>query len=69
MPSLPHTLSHLAVVIHLMEERAERTPIPFLREQICKELEKMTKRFEVEYNEFLAATGQSHTAEMLRRAA
>lgn len=46
----------------------EKTPIPFLQKQMGADLERLSKRFETEYQEFLAATGQSHTAEMLRPA-
>jgi len=62
-------LTHLAVVIDLKEERLEKTEIPFLRKQLSEDLEKLLKRFETEYQEFLVSTGQSCPAEMLRRAA
>ncbi len=69
MPSLPHTLTHLALLIDLLEDRMERTPIPFLRAQIRTELDRLCQRFDTEYHEFMAATGQNHTAQMLRSAA
>lgn len=69
MPSLPYTLTNLAHLIDRLEERMETTSIPFLQKQIEAELERLSKRFEAEYQEFLATTGQSHTAEMLRPAA
>jgi hypothetical protein len=68
MLALPHTLTNLALLIDRMEERMEKTPIPFLQKQMGADLERLSKRFETEYQEFLAATGQSHTAEMLKPA-
>ena len=66
MSPLPATLTHLALIIDLKEERLEKSPIPFIRTQIRAELDGLFRRFEAEYQEFLAATGQSHTAQMLR---
>ena len=69
MPSLPYTLTNLALLIDRMEERMEQATIPFLQAQIRSEVERLTKRFETEYEAFMAATGQAHTAQMLRSAA
>ena len=52
-------LSYLATLIHLREERLDKTEIPFLRRQIATELEGLMKRFQTEYQEFLTATGQA----------
>ena len=62
-------LTHLALVIDVTEERLEKTEIPFLRKTLSEALEKLLKRFEVEYQEYLIATDQKCSAEILRRAA
>ncbi len=69
MPSLPYTLTNLALLIDRMEGRMEQTTIPFLQAQIRSEVERLTRRFETEYEAFMTATGQTHTAQMLRSAA
>jgi len=60
--SLPYTLTRLALIIDLKEQRLEQTPSPFLRTEIRSELEDLMKRLEAEYHEFLVASGQSHKA-------
>ena len=51
-------ITYLAISIDLQEERLEKNPIPFLRKQIVTDLEKLFKRFEAEYQEFMTTTGQ-----------
>ncbi|MDR3403541.1 MAG: hypothetical protein P4L99_13670 [Chthoniobacter sp.] len=69
MSTLPPMLNYLALVIDLREERLEKTTIPFLQKQISTELEGLLERFQREYHEYLAATGQSDPAALLRVAA
>ena len=66
---MPPMITYLAIVIDLQEERLEKNPIPFLRTQIVTDLEKLFKRFEAEYQEFILTTGQCPTMETLRAAA
>ena len=62
-------LTYLAMVIDLREERLEKTTIPFLQKQISSELEGLLERFQTQYQEYLATTGQSDPAALLRVAA
>jgi molecular chaperone GrpE (heat shock protein) len=65
---LPYTLNNLALLIDRLEERIEKTSIPFLQKQIGAEIERLSKRFEAEYDEFLATNGQSHAKDILKPA-
>ena len=62
-------LTYLAMVIDLREERLEKTTIPFLQQQIRGELDKLLERFQIEYHNYLVASGQSDPAVLLKSAA
>jgi hypothetical protein len=66
---MPPTLTYLAMVIDVREERLEKTTIPFLKKQLEVELDRLFKRFETEYNNYLVTSGQPDPAELLRAAA
>jgi len=62
-------LTYLASLIHLREERLDKTEIPFLRKQLATELEGLHKRFQTEYQEFLTAAGQTPALVLLKAVA
>lgn len=66
---MPPMLTYLASLIHLREERLDKTEIPFLRNQLAVELAGLTKRFQTEYQAFLESSGQVPALEPLRVAA
>jgi hypothetical protein len=68
LPTLPPMLTHLALVIDLREQRLEKTTVPFLQKQIRLELDKLFQRFETEYQNYLASSGQSDPAAQSKRA-
>ena len=53
------SLVHLASMIDAKETKLEKTTPPFLRRELVAELESLMRRFQVEYEQFLAATCQS----------
>lgn len=69
MPTLPPSLNYLAMVIDIREERLEKTTIPFLKEQIRQELDRLLERFETEYQAYLRISGQGEPAVVLKPAA
>ena len=62
-------LTYLAMVIDLREERLEKTTIPFLQKQIRLELDKLLERFEIEYQNHIATSGQGDPVALLKSAA
>ncbi|HSI14654.1 MAG TPA: hypothetical protein VK961_21560 [Chthoniobacter sp.] len=69
MLTMPPTLTYLAMVIDVREERLEKTTIPFLKKQLQVELDRLFSRFETEYQNYLTTSGQTDPAEFLRAAA
>ena len=69
MLTMPPTLTYLAMVIDVREERLEKTTIPFLKKQLQVELDRLFTRFETEYQNYLTTSGQTDPAEFLRAAA
>ncbi|EDY17769.1 hypothetical protein CfE428DRAFT_4808 [Chthoniobacter flavus Ellin428] len=68
-PTVPPMLTYLAMVIDLREERLEKTTIPFLQKQISVELERLLQRFETEYRNYLAVSGNADPVSLLKSAA
>jgi hypothetical protein len=68
-PTLPPMLTYLAMVINLREDRLEKTTVPFLQKQIRLELDKLLQRFETEYRNYLASSGEKDPVSLLKRAA
>lgn len=68
-PSIPPMLTYLAMVIDLREERLEKTEIPFLRNQISAELDRLLQQFEIQYQNYLTVSGHTDPAALLERAA
>ena len=66
---MPPMLTYLAMVIDLREDRLEKTTIPFLQKQIRLELDKLLERFQIEYHNYLVASGQSDPVALLKSAA
>ena len=69
MTSMPPMLTYLAMVIDVREERLEKTTVPFLQNQIRLELDKLLERFEIEYRNYLAVSGQGDPAMFLKSVA